>query len=110
MSKKTPPVVETIGQLMNALHGGKTKLVRLPIKAGGDSLAKRIREGRTGQPAKPPSELGDVDGLMQQRGRYYGKRLGDEVLLKAIAAVAKHKGVPYPPCEAHDLCGVQRGP
>jgi len=90
--KKTPPKVTTIGDLMDALKGGKTKHVNLPIKAGSGSVVQRIREGKADQPAPPPRELTDFDGLLRRINQHYGKRLCDETLLKAIATVARHKG------------------
>lgn len=85
------PKVTTIGELMDALRGGKTTRIGLPIKAGSGSLAKRLDEGKSDQPAKCPRELSDFDGLMRRCHRHYGRRLSDEVLLRAIDAVAEHK-------------------
>lgn len=66
MMGNTCPKVTTIGELMEALKGGKTKHVSLPVKAGSGSLAQRIREGKAGRQVVPPRELSDFDDMLGQ--------------------------------------------
>ena len=91
-SSQAVPPVETIGQLMDAIRENRTPLGSIPVKGGTGSLAQRIREGKASQAVPPPRELTDFDGLMRRCNRYYGKTLRDEGLLRAVAAVAEHKG------------------
>lgn len=86
------PTVITIGELMDATESDKTKIVNIPLKPSGCSLARLMREGKTNQPTKTPPELSDMDGLMRRVNKHYGKRLRDGGLLMAMAAVAEFKG------------------
>lgn len=86
------PTVTNIGELMDALKGDTTRQVSLRIKPTGDSLVKRIREGRTDQPVRHPPELDSFDALMARINKHYGERLTDSVLLQAVGTVRLHKG------------------
>ena len=65
--------------------------ISIPVKAGDGSYAKQIADNKGDHPA-PPKRLVDFDALMRRCHRYYGQRLNDEVLLRAIDAVAEHTG------------------
>ena len=49
--------VKNIGDLMDALKGGKAELVNISIPAGSGSLAQCMREGKADEPASPSPEL-----------------------------------------------------
>lgn len=85
--------LSTIGELMDYLSDGDIRQLVIPNDSN-NSLARRIQNNSTDQSVKDPPSLTLLDDLMRNINKYYGKRLDDEVLLRAVGNIAESKGLP----------------